>query len=610
MLTFQLSPPARPRLRRLLLPAGMFAVFGALFVSRFTTALWALGATAVAIPLAMLVYVLLRHRARAKQPRLVQLDERALTLPGPRGPLTLPLESLRSVLMRGQPTVQGLVIEADRQDFWLDRKSFLPPESFDELLSKLNAQIRALPDGEARHEAMAERARVSNETFSRPANVTRVILGLLIAIFALEYQMGALDKPFALVGLGANAPVLIFEHGQWFRLISGNFLHANLLHIGLNGLAILNLGTAIERMVGSARLLLVYMSAAIGGAIVSALAGAGSHSVGASTAVFGLLGAFGLITWRFSDRMPVGLRQTRVWWIQVLGLNAALPLMIPQIDGGAHAGGFFAGVLFAALAVPKKARLPIRTTRGAPLAIALTIALCGFGLVGTLLRYPQARADISLVIEAHLKNEKDPLTLNFFAWETAIDPAADPEALGRAKAAAQRARDLSKGGLEMTDTLATIHFRLAQFPEAIDLEENVLRRANDGYQQVYASQLGRFILAQNKTPNGVTLNLSQSTNAEISIEVQAPQADAARTVYAVITQKRKPIGLAVLPIPAGHDRAVHSFEVAPLQAAKRANRWPSDWPPREKIALPAAHLVTGALSAEIWAFDQEVHGWP
>jgi membrane associated rhomboid family serine protease len=125
-----------------------------------------------------------------------------------------------------------------------------------------------------------------------------------------------------------------------WRLLSAVFLHAGLLHIVMNMLGLVNLGRALEPHWGSARFLLLYLiSGVLGFAATVWWRGEMAHSVGASGAIFGLLGAFiGALIIR---RNP--------GWQQVFMSNLIMAFMLgfvfQNVDNTAHAGGFVAGLV-------------------------------------------------------------------------------------------------------------------------------------------------------------------------------------------------------------------------------------------------------------------------
>lgn len=185
------------------------------------------------------------------------------------------------------------------------------------------------------------------------------LLGVLIAVhLALGLRMLAngrtdllgmliVDRPEALLirAGGQYAPAI--SRGQVWRLLSCVFLHGSGLHLFLNGLALAGLGRLCEALYGRRRLLFLFVVAGICGSTLSWLGG-NRLSVGASGAIFGLLGApivFGL---RHRDELPPPLSR---WLVRSLPpwvvLNLGIGLLIPFIDNLAHVGGLLGGALLA-----------------------------------------------------------------------------------------------------------------------------------------------------------------------------------------------------------------------------------------------------------------------
>lgn len=288
---------------------------------------------------------------------------------------------LLSLGVVGKDRRATLFLSTARQRFVYRLPAFVDSDAFERLGAEVYQRLLEQPEGERLLAQMAERDALGRAAGATRPTVTIVLLVLLGLCFAATALGGAQHTPFGLVRFGANAPALI-NAGQWFRLFSANFLHANLLHIYMNGMGLMVLGSQLERLLGPWRLSLIYLLSALGGSIASAVAARAAFSVGASTAIFGLLGALAVVNWRFRRELPAGFRQPLRWWVFILGLNAALPLLVGQIDVAAHVGGFFAGALVTQCAIVdlvsiqrgRETRLPVK------LVASLVIALFGAAL--------------------------------------------------------------------------------------------------------------------------------------------------------------------------------------------------------------------------------------
>ena len=196
-----------------------------------------------------------------------------------------------------------------------------------------------------------------------PTPATKFLLMAILAGFAIEAVRGGLTDPIALAKLGAVYGPLVFEYGQYWRLLSAMFLHGNgtipgaLLHIVLNMLSLAQLGTLYEMMFGTWRLVVIYFGAGILASLTSAVVG-DRPSVGASGAVFGVVGALMASIWRTPhyrrQRMARSIVNQLIFWTVA---NVLIGLQIEQIDNSAHIGGLVAGALIGAI-LPRPAPPP------------------------------------------------------------------------------------------------------------------------------------------------------------------------------------------------------------------------------------------------------------
>jgi len=134
--------------------------------------------------------------------------------------------------------------------------------------------------------------------------------------------------------------------GQWWRLVTAGFLHGGMFHILMNSWVLLDLGSTVEQVYGSRRMVVIYMVSSVAGFLASSWWTPGI-SVGASAALFGLIGA--MIAYGASHRSALGtaIRRLYVRWA-IYGL--IFGLLIPVIDNAAHVGGLLGGLITGYLA--------------------------------------------------------------------------------------------------------------------------------------------------------------------------------------------------------------------------------------------------------------------
>jgi rhomboid protease GluP len=178
----------------------------------------------------------------------------------------------------------------------------------------------------------------------RKAPVTKALLVIIAIVFAFEVLTHAFDSDGAMIALGAIVPGLL-QRGELWRLITSMFLHGGWLHWLANSWALYQLGTLYEVLFGSKRFAFIYFATGIIAGIASSLYNHGP-AVGASGAVFGIMGAF-IFSIR---RSPLYRHQPwtkslivqLIFWIVV---NISIGLRLPFIDNTAHVGGLISGLL-------------------------------------------------------------------------------------------------------------------------------------------------------------------------------------------------------------------------------------------------------------------------
>jgi rhomboid protease GluP len=142
---------------------------------------------------------------------------------------------------------------------------------------------------------------------------------------------------------GASGPIPVFRYGRWWTVLSASWLHAGILHIFFNMMWIRQLGPATAEMYGASRMVIIYTAAGVTGFLASTLSiyspfmRSAGYTVGASAAIFGLLGALMYYGRRTGSRI-VG-EQAKSWAIML----AIFGFIMPGVDNWAHLGGFAGG---------------------------------------------------------------------------------------------------------------------------------------------------------------------------------------------------------------------------------------------------------------------------
>lgn len=156
----------------------------------------------------------------------------------------------------------------------------------------------------------------------------------------------------ALVAFGANYGPLTLN-GQGWRLVSALFVHGGVLHVLLNMLALWQAGEVVERLWGRGRFLVIYFGAGIAASIASLWWRPEVNSVGASGAIFGLIGALLVGLWLRPDtRAQSGGGRTGAGLLLFLVLSLLGGWILPGVDNAAHLGGLAAGTLLGFALMP------------------------------------------------------------------------------------------------------------------------------------------------------------------------------------------------------------------------------------------------------------------
>ncbi len=174
---------------------------------------------------------------------------------------------------------------------------------------------------------------------------TLALVGLNLIIFFLTALQADPFSSQTLANDGAVFGLLIAAKGEWWRLISGMFLHGGVTHILLNMISLYIVGKIAEELFGWRDYLIIYFVSGIAGGIASVTVHPDGLSVGASGAIFGIFGA--IAGYALAHRKHLGERFNA--FIKefggVLVLNLVLGFSIPGIDMSAHIGGLVVGAI-------------------------------------------------------------------------------------------------------------------------------------------------------------------------------------------------------------------------------------------------------------------------
>lgn len=206
--------------------------------------------------------------------------------------------------------------------------------------------------------------------------VTYTLIAINVAVFLVglaQSRSGGDDQIFQDYALKGAA----VRNGDWWRLVTGGFLHAGIIHIGFNMYALYALGPALESVLGRAKYLAVYMTCLLGGSAGAILlTDPRVGTVGASGAIFGLFGVLAML------QLSRGINPLQNSLGFVLLINLVFTFSISGISIGGHLGGLVTGLVAGLVTfgtrsnpiAPGDPSSGVRTTAVVALGIALAVA--------------------------------------------------------------------------------------------------------------------------------------------------------------------------------------------------------------------------------------------
>ncbi|XP_022155015.1 RHOMBOID-like protein 10, chloroplastic [Momordica charantia] len=243
-------------------------------------------------------------------------------------------------------------ISSKVKDAWCPRALHFPGLNFlevskDIISSNYSACLFLFGGGKTGNSLRNERKSDWKTSNRNPLNNQRWT-NILLAVNILTYlaQVASQGK---LLLWGAKINGLI-DQGQLWRLVTSSFLHANIGHLMVNCYSLNSIGPAVEKISGTRRFLAVYFASAIASSSVSYWF-CNAPSVGASGAIFGLVGSFAVFVVRHRKLVGRGKEDLR-HIAHIILLNMAIGMMSTGIDNWGHVGGFIGGAAISWLLGP------------------------------------------------------------------------------------------------------------------------------------------------------------------------------------------------------------------------------------------------------------------
>lgn len=169
-----------------------------------------------------------------------------------------------------------------------------------------------------------------------------IVTYIIIVLNLMVFLYGMLHSNDELINIFGNNYELV-QKGQFYRLLTCMFVHGSIMHLLLNMYALYTIGPVVERYYGKSKYIFIYLvSGLLGSVFSSVFMSAGSISIGASGAIFGLLGSICYFTYYYRATLQGILRESIV---PVIVINLIIGFMLPSVDLVAHIGGLLGGIL-------------------------------------------------------------------------------------------------------------------------------------------------------------------------------------------------------------------------------------------------------------------------
>ena len=223
------------------------------------------------------------------------------------------------------------------------KKNELIKDSFPDLSKKLKYtekgfELFAKITGDINEHNRKDASRIEQVFKDKVPYITYFLIALNVIFYVVPILLG--DYQWILNSGCVHGPSI--RGGQYYRLLTGMFLHGSIFHIFFNCYALYIIGSQIESFMGKTKYIIIYLFSGIMGSLFSMTFGGATASIGASGAIFGLMGA--LLYFGYYYRVYLGnVLKSQI--IPLILFNLVLGFIIPGVDNFGHIGGLVGGLL-------------------------------------------------------------------------------------------------------------------------------------------------------------------------------------------------------------------------------------------------------------------------
>ena len=223
------------------------------------------------------------------------------------------------------------------------KKNELIKNNFPDLSKKLKYtekgfELFAKITGDINEHNRKDASRIEQVFKDKVPYITYFLIALNVIFYVVPILLG--DYQWILNSGCVHGPSI--RGGQYYRLLTGMFLHGSIFHIFFNCYALYIIGSQIESFMGKTKYIIIYLFSGIMGSLFSMTFGGATASIGASGAIFGLMGA--LLYFGYYYRVYLGnVLKSQI--IPLILFNLVLGFIIPGVDNFGHIGGLIGGLL-------------------------------------------------------------------------------------------------------------------------------------------------------------------------------------------------------------------------------------------------------------------------
>ena len=185
---------------------------------------------------------------------------------------------------------------------------------------------------------MKDATRIEKVFKNKGPYITFILMGINVLLFLVPVLLGSYETIINRYCIHGPSIRL----GEYYRLITGMFLHGSIMHLFFNVYALYVIGSQIENYFGRIKYLIIYLFSGLMGALFSMIFGGSAASIGASGAIFGLMGS--LLYFGYHYRVYLG-NVLKTQLIPLIIFNLFLGFILSGVDNFAHIGGLIGGVL-------------------------------------------------------------------------------------------------------------------------------------------------------------------------------------------------------------------------------------------------------------------------